>query len=201
MSTLYEITEDMEALRRLVDEAVNDESGETVELTDEETAAFTEWLNETQAAFETKFNNVCRFSKNLKHEADMAEAERASFKAEMDRLSQRAKAAQARADRVKNLIHLAFDKIGVSKYKTAYFQAGIQNTPYSVKTNCMFDPSKIPDKYLKKELNITAVKEAIKAGELYQKDDSSLDIGKLFTTTGEALTGVSYQHGKTLVIR
>jgi hypothetical protein len=203
MATMYEITRDMDALQRLVEEAVDEETGEIAGLTEEDEATFKEWINETEAAFDRKFDNICRFNRNLKHEAELAEAERAGFKAEMDRLSRRAKSAQNKADRVKFLLHLAFDYLHITKHKTAYFSAGVQNTAHSVKTDAGFDPSLIPDKYLKKELNITAVKEAVKSGELYTKEDSPLDRGKLFIAgrENEALPGVSYLQGQTLVIR
>jgi hypothetical protein len=150
-----------------------------------------------------KFDNTCRFSANLKHEAKIAEAERDSLKDEMDRLSKRAKAANAKAARLRDYIRFALDRLGMKKYKTALFSAGVQNTVYSVRETSVFDVERIPDVFLKKELSARAVKEAVTEGRLYTKDDP-LYRGVLFYTENgveRRLEGVSYLQGDTLVIR
>ena len=204
MSTMYEIAHDIDAVRRLVEEAVDEESGEVKPLSDEDKAVLSEWLDESKTAFDQKFDNICRFSRNLKHDAEIAEAERAAMKAEMQRLSRRAEVAENRAYYLKNLIRFTFDKLGFTKYKTALFSAGVQKTQYAVQQTAMFNVSLIPDKFLKKELSASAVKEAVKEGTLYLKDDNPLYRGTLFYKEGGAekqLEGVFYSQGETLVIR
>jgi cell division protein FtsB len=100
--TLYDRALDIDALIRLVEASVDEESGEARPITDEDKAVFEEWFNETRGNFDVKFDNTCRFSANLKHEAKIAEAERDSLKEEMDRLSKRAKAANAKAARLRD---------------------------------------------------------------------------------------------------
>ena len=197
MSSLYETAQDIDAVRRLVEEAVDEESGEVKPFSDK--AVLSEWLDESKTAFDQKFDNICRFNRNLKHEAEIAEAERAGFKAEMDRLSKRAKTAENRAGYVKNLIWFAFDKLGFKKYKTALFSAGVQKTQYSVQQTAVFNVSLIPDKFLKKELSASAVKEAVKEGALYLKEDNPLYRGALFYKEGgveKKLEGVFYSRVK-----
>jgi hypothetical protein len=201
---MYEIAQDIDAIRRLVDEAVDEDSGEVKPISDDDKKTMSDWLDESQTAFETKFDNICRFNRNLKHDSELADAARNSFKSELDRLAKRAKVAEAKADRVKNLIWFAFDKLGWKKYKTALFSAGIQKTQHSVKESSTFDVAKIPDKFLKKELSASAIKDAVKAGELYTKNDNPLSSVQLFYKDGaeeKHLEGVFYSQGETLVIR
>lgn len=214
MSTIYSIVGDIKTLSALIDDLTDEETGETRELTDEEKTTFAAWVKEETEAFDSKFDRICKFFKNLKASAAVAVAERDALKEEMDRLSKRAKARENEAGRIKDLIWFAFDALGMKKHKTELFSAGIQATAASVKTDSSFDINLIPARYWKTpELSASAIKAGIASGELYQKPDAEnpLERDKVFyvipdpTLPGEKLEcelpGVRYSQGSTLVVR
>ena len=205
--TLYEITGEFIALKNLMDSLV-DENGEPRGMTEEETETAREWFNLAEADFKKKFDNICKFIKNLKLSAEQAEAERKLYADELARLARRAKAFEARAKGIQALLWWSMDRLGLSKagYKTDLFSAKEQNTQKQISTGTLFDWHTIPEEYLKKpELDTVAIKQALKDGELYQKEDTPLDRGKLFFRHGKnkdtPLQGVSCLQGSTLVIR
>ena len=205
MSTMYQIVGDIKTLTALIEDLTDEETGETRELTDEEKQTFAAWVKEESEAFDSKFDRICKFFKNLKATAATAQAERDALKEEMDRLSKRAKARENEAVRIKDLLWFAFDALGMKKHKTALFSAGIQATAASVKTDSSFDIAKIPARYWKTpELSSSAIKAGIESGELFQKPDSEnvLERDKVFVKeTGKELSGVRYSQGSTLVVR
>ena len=207
--TLYEITGDLLALNNLMDSLV-DENGEPRGMTPEETETAREWFNLDESDFKKKFDNICKFIKNLKLSAEQAEAERKLYADELARLSRRAKAFEARAKGIQSLLWWGMDKLGLSKagYKTDLFSAKEQNTQKQINTGALFDWHDIPEEYLKQpELDTVAIKQALKDGELYQKDeaDAGIDYDKLFFRNGEykdqPLKGISCTQGRALVIR
>jgi hypothetical protein len=216
MSTIYSIVGDVKALSGLIESLTDEETGETRELTDEEKTTFAAWVNEESEAFDSKFDRICKFFKNLKANAATAEAERASLKDEMDRLSKRAKARENEAGRIKDLLWFAFDALGMKKHKTELFSAGIQNTAASVKCDSSFEINLIPSfLYKEPELSATKIKEGLAAGKLYQKPDAEnplerdLVYYKYFTSDDNqkaiehiaVLPGIHYAQGSTLVVR
>lgn len=215
MSTIYSIVGDVKALSSLIESLTDEETGETRELTDEEKTTFAAWVKEESEAFDSKFDRICKFFKNLKASEATAKAERDSLKDEMDRLSKRAKARENEAGRIKDLLWFAFDALGMKKHKTELFSAGIQATAASVKTDSTFDIAKIPAfLYKEPELSATKIKEGLASGRLYQKPDAEnpLDRDKVFYETDEicqgervslehSLPGIHYAQGSTLVVR
>ena len=221
--TIYDIIGDIRSLNELVESLTDEETGATRQLSDEEKKTFLDWINEQEEAFNTKFDNTCKVYRNLRATADVCTAERDALKAEYDRLSKRAKARQAEADRVKSLIWFALDALGMQKKKTDLFSAGIQNTAASVRVGDSIHPESeianlIPDEFVKKEVAKSKIVEQIKAGTLYQKPVSAngeevkagthvfpLDDGAVFGKTAEGLEyrleGIKYLQGKTCVIR
>ena len=216
MSTIYSIVGDIKTLSALIDDMTDEETGETRELTDEEKTTFAVWVKEESEAFDSKFDRICKFFKNLKANAATAQAERDSLKEEMDRLSKRAKARENEAGRIKDLLWFAFDALGMKKHKTALFSAGIQATAASVKTDSSFDIAKIPARYWKPpELSASAIKAGLESGELFQKPDAEnpLDRDKVYYMKDDpslddpareievSLPGIRYAQGSTLVVR
>lgn len=221
--TIYQIIGDIKALAALIDSLTDEETGSTREITDEEKQSFLAWINEQSESFDAKFDAICKVYRNIRATADVCIAEKDAMKAEMDRLSKRAKAREAEADRVKGLIWFALDALGKQKHKTALFSAGIQNTAASVRVGDSMHPENeianiLPDEFVKREVAKANIVEQIKAGTLYQKPVSSkeeevkagthvlpLDEGAVFGKTSEGfeyrLEGVKYLAGKTCVIR
>jgi hypothetical protein len=203
--TIYDIMGDIGSLQSLINGLTDEETGETRELTDEDKGVFLEWIEENEKNFKGKFDNLCRFYKNQKAYADLAEAERKSLSDEMARLSRRAKARANEGDRIKCLIGWALDKIRQKKYKTELFSAGYQNTAKSAKPTATFNPDDIPARYLKRELSPSAVSDAVKEGALYEHEDDPVQRGSLFYRDEDGkerkLNGVGYLNGTALVIR
>jgi hypothetical protein len=201
--TIYNIISDVKALESLINNLTDEETGETREITDEEKQIFLDFLNENESNFKDKFDAICRFFKNLQAQSVVATAEKDALKAEMDRLSKRAKAREHEADRLKGLLWFALDSLKIEKFKTDLFSAGIQNTRKTAKPTSVFNLDDIPAEYLRKELAPSFISDAVKEGRLYEKEGPE-NSTKLFyrDDSGECeLKGVAYVQGKTLVIR
>ena len=203
--TIFDVIADCKALEKLINEESDFETGEVREVTEEEKTAFLDWIMENEQNLETKFNNLYKVFRNLKAAAEVAEAEKNTLKAEMDRLGKRAKTRTNEAGRVKGLIEHAMVKLGFKKYKTALFSVGFQGTAKSAKPiEGFFNPDEIPVEFLNRELSPSAIKDAIKEGRLYEKDGAAY-FTKLFyrdeNGAEQMLKGVSYAGGNTMVIR
>lgn len=200
--TMYEITDDLIELNKLMDDIV-DENGEPRDPTEAELETMRDWFKTSEAEFKEKFDNYCKFIKNLQIEASVATAEKDAHKKEMDRLSKRSKAMENRAATVKNLLWWSMDKLGLSKegFKTSLFSAKEQNTKGSIIELSTYDYRKIPEEFLKRpELDRIAISQALKDGDLIQKEGQE-NYGKIFFKNGEVLEGLSYVQGKALYIR
>jgi hypothetical protein len=188
---MYEITQDMRALRGLI-ESLEDDEGNLREPSEDEKKTVLEWIGQTEDAFRQKADNICKFIKNLKIEADTAEAERKAHKEELDRLSRTAEAREHKADAVRAALHDAMNALKIKKYKSALFSVNVQNTAKSAK---MISGSPVPPEWAKPlELDGGKVKAALEEGSL-------TDIGgALYTQSGEK-TGIAWLGGETIVIR
>ena len=200
--TLYEISSDMLALKNLLENMVDDE-GNPREPTEEELQTMQKWFEDSLSDFEKKFDNYCKFIKNLKMEAVIAEEERKTYKAELDRLSKRSKAFENKAKSVNNLLWWSMQRLNMKNYKTALFSAKEQNTQISINPLAGSSLKEVPEKFLKpRELNVTAIKEAIKDGTLKQGNGTPLGETKLyFVSSGEELKDVRWTQGTALIIR
>lgn len=125
--TLYEITNDVLQINELLESAV-DSDGNPRDLTPEEENIIREWFATSKEDFDAKFDNYGRFITNLKIQAETADNERKTYKEELDRLSSRAKGFESRRKSVLGGLRYAMEKLGIDKYKTSLFSAGIQNT-------------------------------------------------------------------------
>jgi hypothetical protein len=201
--TIYNILSDINALKSLINSLTDEETGETREITNEEKQIFLAFLDENESNFKDKFDAICRFYKNLQAQSSVAAVERDTLKAEMDRLSKRAKARENEADRIKSLLWFALDSLKMEKYKTDLFSAGIQNTRKTARPTSIFNLDDIPVEYLRRELAPSFISDAVKEGKLYEKEGPE-NLTKLFyrDDSGEhELKGVAYVQGKALVIR
>ena len=221
--TIYNIIGDIKSLNVLIESLTDEETGETRELTDDEKTTFLAWINENESALYQKFDNTFKVYRNLRATADVCTAEKDALKEEYDRLSKRAKARQAEADRVKNLIWYAMEALGQKKIKTDLFSAGIQNTAASVMVGNSVLPEDevaylLPDEFTKREVVKSKIADKIKTGELYQKPVTTSvkeseegthvlphDRGAVFGKTEDGieyrLEGILYLQGTTCVIR
>jgi hypothetical protein len=203
MSTIYEITADYKALESLINELTDPETGETREITDEEKKELTAWAEEIGKNYNSKFDAIYKVLCNKMAEARAAEAEMNAMKDEMERLRKRAKARENEGKSLKGLIGYAMDRLKIKNLKTNLFTIRYQATQKSVKTNALFKADETPVEYLKRELSLSAVHEAIKEGKLYEKEDD-LFKGRLFYMDEGAeklLANVYYSGGEALVLR
>lgn len=195
--TIYDITKDFYEINNLMENAL-DENGDVRELTKDEEEIIQKWFEENAKSFEEKADAYGKFITNLKVQAEEAENTRKLYKAELDRLSSRAKVFENRRKSLLAGIQYAMNVIGKEKIKTSLFSFGIQNSPLSINTD-MARPTEIPTKYLKIETTVSksAINAAIKKGELIVTDSGDVISEK----TGEILEGIRAERNKTLVIR
>lgn len=144
---LYEINEQLESLLML-------ESGNYVDTTTGEILT-KEAVDALQMERETKIENCLLFVKNMNAEADM-------IKAEIDNLTARMKACKNKADWCKNYVA---NELAGEKFKTAKVAVTYRKSEAVELQGLIID---VPNQYLKfkeAELNKTAIKAALKAGE------------------------------------
>lgn len=201
MATLYEITGDLRSLYDLMENLV-DENGEPREPTAEEFETMKAWFTENEEDFKAKFDNYCRFIKNLRLSAENAEAEKKNFKAEADRLTKWSKALTNRAKYVTELLRWGMERLELKKFKTDFFSAGIQNVGgKTIDFESGADFSKLPEEFLMpREPNKKAILEALKDGTLEERPGLE-NITKLFFKGGERLPFVHVHQPDALVIR
>lgn len=200
MASLYTITTDMESIFKLIESAV-DENGEPRELTQEEQEIMKEWFSCSLEDFNVKFDSYCKLIKNYKIHAQNIDAERKSYKDELDRLSKRAKVCTNNADKLQEMLRWSMDVLNIKNKKTELFTANIQNTQMKVSQREGTTLENVPDVYLKpRELDTTAIKDAIKNGSLRVGTDG-LEYGKVFDADGNWIQGIFAIQGSTLVIR
>lgn len=199
--TLYTISENLKAVSELMAAAV-DEEGEPRDLTEQEQIQLAEWFQQDAEALDDKLTNYGKFFKNLKISAETIDGERKAHKAELDRLSRRAKAMENRADALKYAVKFAFDNMGIDKHKTELFSFYKQKTPLKISEFLGNGLKDVPEEYLKpRELDTVKIRQAIKDG-LLRVGTEGLDRGKVYDVkTGLPLTGVMATEGETLVIR
>ena len=203
--TIYDVVKDFHTIENLINEIqVDDETGEVREFTEDEKETFISWIKENQEDLNKKFDGIYKVWRNFRAEAEIAEAERQALKDEMDRLSKRAKARENEASRVKELFTFAMASLGMKKFKSPLFSIGYQATRKCARPILgFFKPDDIPVEFLKRELSVSAVNEAIESGQLYEKEGFE-NYGKLFYKNDEGeqeLKGVAYTGGESLVIR
>jgi hypothetical protein len=199
--TLYKIADNLKAVSELMASAV-DEEGEPRDLTSAEKAQLAEWFEQDATALDEKLENYGKFFKNLKISAETVDGERKAHKAELDRLSRRAKAMENRADALKYAVKFAFDNMGIDRHKTELFSFYKQKTPLKITEFLGNGLKDVPEEYLKpRELDPAKIRQAIKDG-LLRVGTEGLDRGKVYDVkTGACLTGVCAAEGETLVIR
>ena len=199
--TMYEITGDLLTLDKMLAEIV-DEDGNPREPTEEERKTLEDWFNCSLQDFETKFDNICKYIKNLKIEAEIAEGERKAHKDELDRLSKRAKAYENKAKNINGLLWFSMQRLGLKKYKTSLFSAGEQNTQMKVEALLGSDLRDVPEEFLKpRELDTAKIREALTSGRLVRGDGSPLGTNKVFFADGKELKDVRATQGQALIIR
>lgn len=189
-ATLYEITGDLIELNKLMENLV-DENGEPREPTEKELETMKDWFTETYDGFKAKFDNYCKFIKNLQLSAANAEAEKNNFKAENSRLTKRAAAYENRAKAVRNLLRWGMERLNLQKFKNDVFTANIQNMGGKVIkiaiTATQKDLSALPEKYLKpREVDTKAILQDLKDGVLEERDGIQ-NYSKVFIKDGNVL--------------
>ena len=142
MSKLYEISAQYDTL-----------SGFEIN-SDEDLLAFRQLATALDTSFEDKCENICKMIRNFEAEAE-------AFKAEKQRLERQQKSLENKASALKNYLEFNVKQImseGESR-KIGLFTLSLQKNQDSCK---VFDETAIPDEYMKKSPNVSAIKEALK---------------------------------------
>lgn len=142
--TLYEINQELE---RLIDNAVDEETGEINEDMIEE-------IENMQMAWDEKVENIGCFIKNLRADAEAVKNEKMA-------LAKRQSILENKAERLKNYL---YDMLNGETFSSPRVEVKYRK---SVQVKCD-DLSAVPEEYLRykdPELDKTAVKEALKNGE------------------------------------
>ena len=127
-------------------------------------------LESIEYDIEEKAENCAKIIKIL-------EGESKTIKEEESRLKSRKKAMENRVDWLKTNLEMTMKNTGKTKFKTALFSFNIQKNPQSVE---ILDEEKaMASKFIKikKEIDKTAIKEAIQAGE-------QIDFARIIQTEG-----------------
>jgi polyhydroxyalkanoate synthesis regulator phasin len=202
--TSYEIGADYQSLIKLVhDTFIDPETGEAREPTQEEKDYLQKCFMEIKENAEIKIDNIGKLIRNIEFEAELIAAQKDILYKEVERLRKRITAHENQVKGLKGVAAYLLEKLDLKKIKTPLFSFGWQRTAESARADYLFNPDNIPVKYLKRELSPSAIKEAVKSGELYTKEDP-LDRGKLFYFENgqeKNIEGVSYLGGETLTLR
>jgi hypothetical protein len=143
---LYEITEQFRKLDDFIPEIDSEEQAQ----------AYTELFDWLQGTLEEKIEGLCAVIAN-------ADAESVALKAEIDRLTKRKRASEAKVDRLKDYMKFELDRMQQKQVKTGVWSVTVQDNPPS----CKVDESSLSDSWWKVERkpDISKVKDALKAGE------------------------------------
>ena len=149
--TLYEIDNEIrEFLDKMLD-AVDEETGEVMEIDPSEL----ERLNEAR---DQKIENIALYIKNL-------EADAKAIKEEEKNLKERRERAEKKADRLRDLLAMSMNNAGETKFNTARCAISFRSSKSVVITDLYL----IDEAYVKKTIDIkpdkTAIKKALEAGE------------------------------------
>jgi len=142
---LYALVDGFEQVAALLDQA----EAEGADATDLEPLKDT--LDSLQMDIEVKADNIAKFIRSLQAEAD-------ALKAEADRLTERRKAKENKADYLKSYLEAEMLRLDKSKVAGMLFSFTIQNNPPSVE---ILDESLIPVAY--KRTAVEIVRKAILA--------------------------------------
>lgn len=146
MATMYELTTEFKELLAMAGDP------------DIEPEAITDTLEAITGEIELKAENTAVIINELTAEA-------AKIKAEETRLTERRKALEAHATRLKDGLYNAMKTVGREKFKTTLFSFNIQKNPVKL---IIDDESKVPKKYLIQQapkIDNTALKEYLKNGK------------------------------------
>ena len=106
-----------------------------------------------------KYDNICKFIKNLSSDAE-------GLKIEAERLSKREKAIKNKITWLKNYMLSNMQAMGREKIKTELFTVAVQKNGVA---KLMVDENNVPKKYFKKVVNITrddkAIREILESGK------------------------------------
>ena len=162
MTSLYELTSDYMNLLELAEDPDIDEQ------------AFMDTLAGIEGALEDKADNYAKVMRMLDGDA-------LAIREEEKRLESRRKAIEGNIKRLKSALQYAMETTGKTKFKTQLFSFSIGKNPASVVMD-KYDIEDIPERFLKykdPEIDRTALKNAIKAG-----DQDAMNIAHLEQTTG-----------------
>lgn len=156
--SLYEIGEQLQALKDLLEEVDGDVSDESVE------EAINAWFEEVESNQNAKVNNYCKLIANLESYSKSREEEAA-------RLSKAAKSFENKAKLLKERLlgYMRFHNI--PKITTDLFTVSVANNggkaPLTFPKEWAEEPASAPEQFHRRklELDLTALRDALEAGD------------------------------------
>lgn len=145
---LYEINQNFKNLEEVLENSDDENLLEIINASMEE-------LNET---FESKVENIVKYCRNLKGQAEV-------FDGEIKRLTDRKKSLEKKVENLEKYLFDAMKFANKEKINTKLFEVSIKKNPYSVKIT---DDFAIDEKYLIKTEKITVDKKRIKEDILHE---------------------------------
>lgn len=152
MGTLYELNQKYKELLELaLDEEVDPQ-------------AIADTMEAIEGEIEEKLDGYAYVLKELGKEEEILDAQLKYLEAEKDRLRSRKNAISGHKDDMKDKMKNMLDVMPERKVRTNFFTFFVRKNQPSVSLRTDSTDG-VPDKYLKKDFNKTAIKEALKAGE------------------------------------
>lgn len=145
---LYEIGQSFKNLEEVIE---NSEDENLLEIINDS-------MSELQETFESKAENIVRFTKNLRGQAEVIDNE-------IKRLQARKKSIDSKAENLEKYLFDAMKFVNKDKIATGIFEISIKQNPYSVK---IVDDFAIEDKYIIKTEKVSYDKKRIKEDILHQ---------------------------------
>lgn len=145
MATLYELTGDyLQLMEMLYDDEADPQ-------------AVADTMEGIGGEIEDKADGYAKIIRQLTADAD-------TLKTEIARMTERKKALEEKAEKLKSTLKVAMETTGKTKFKTACFSFSIANNPVAV---VLDDPKRVPWQYLtpqEPKIDKTAIKKAMEAG-------------------------------------
>lgn len=154
--TLYEISGDMKAWERLVDEVYAKCEEEGRAPTDEEMTGLLDFRTENEVNLDRKLENITKYIKNCSSDADEIDAE-------IKRLQKKKKAKENLADNLKNYLDFTLKSLKIDKRKVGVFTLTIQKNPPSLQ----YELEDVPSEWLipqPSKVDVSGIKAAMKDG-------------------------------------
>lgn len=163
MSTLFEIAENMQALEELIDQHLTQTEGE---ITPEVEAIIDEWLLANEQELTKKLEGYVSVMREHEAQGKLIDARAKAFKAMYEDEKKLAATRANRATALKKRLQWFYELRGIDSLQAGPYKIALQKNggaqPLVVDTEV--DPDKVPDMFIKREIDTAAVRAHLEAG-------------------------------------